>query len=182
LRSVSTKGNLPWKIPLLTHRSDESGRVFLAGCSSAEPASASSTASDYQRFYARSVSGPLASPRVLGDCVRELRLPIHSICCFEAGRFTLTQSSWTMPAWRCSCKWMSGHAAITLAVRRDRGQFRTSCIHSLGDSVPPSRGKSPFSLDSYLSWMSPGAMYGPSPDCKQNPPMAEAVCVNVFGF
>ena len=42
-----------------------------------------------------SVSDSPAGPHVLRDCVRELTLPIHPIVCFEAGWFTLTQSSWT---------------------------------------------------------------------------------------
>jgi hypothetical protein len=52
----NTKGNLASQIPLTTHRWDESDRVFLAGCSPAEPASASSIHSAYQSFYVRSVS------------------------------------------------------------------------------------------------------------------------------
>jgi hypothetical protein len=44
----STKGNRALRIPLTTHRWDESDRVFLAGCSPAEPASASSIHSAYQ--------------------------------------------------------------------------------------------------------------------------------------
>jgi Transposase IS116/IS110/IS902 family len=75
-RPVNTKGNLPSKIPLVTHRCDESGRVFLAGCSSAEPASASSNHSAYQSLYVRSVSDPPAGPCVFGDCARKLRLPL----------------------------------------------------------------------------------------------------------
>jgi len=89
---VNTKGDLLSKIPLVTHRWDESGRVFLAGCSPAEPASASSIHLAYQGFY---VSDPPAGPCVVRDCARGLRLPIHTIVCFKVGRFTLTQSSWT---------------------------------------------------------------------------------------
>ena len=47
---VNAKGNPPKRIPLVTHRWDESDRVFLAGCSPAEPASASSIHSAYQSF------------------------------------------------------------------------------------------------------------------------------------
>src|SRR6202453_5220546 len=153
-RPVSTKGNLPSKTPLVTHRLDESGRVFLAGCSSAEPASAS-THSGYQNLYVRSVSGPPAGPCVFGDCARELRLLLHTTVCFEAGRFTLTQSSWTAPARRCSRKWMSGHAATALVLPSDRGQFRTLTICSPGEPIPTGQGESPFPLDFYLSWTSP---------------------------
>jgi hypothetical protein len=60
--------------------------------------------------WVRSVSGPPAVPHVMRDCARELTLPIHPIVCFEAGWFTLTQSSWTRLRHR-SRKWMSGHAA-----------------------------------------------------------------------
>ena len=155
-RPVNTKGNLPSKSPLVTHRCDESGRVFLAGCSSAEPASASSTHSAYQSLNVRSVSDPPAGPCVFGDCARKLRLPIHPTVCFKVGRFTLTQSSWTAPARRCSRKWMSGHAAIALVLPSDRGQSRTLTIYAPGEPIPPSQGESPFPLDFYLSWMSPG--------------------------
>jgi hypothetical protein len=155
-RPLNTKGNLLSKIPLVTHRWDESGRVFLAGCSAAEPASASSIYSAYQTLYVRSVSDPPAGPCVVRDCARELRLPIHPTVCFEAGRLTLTQSSWTAPARRCSRKWMSGHAAAALVLPSDRRQFRTLTICSLGEPIPPSQGESPFPLDFYLSWMSRG--------------------------
>ena len=47
-RPANTKGNLHGGFPFVTHRLDESGRVFLAGCSPAEPVSACSTLSDYQ--------------------------------------------------------------------------------------------------------------------------------------
>src|SRR6185312_8102839 len=103
----------------------------------------------------RSVSGPPAGPCVLGDYAREQQLLMHSAVCFEAGRFTLTQSSRTPFNQRCSRKWMSGHAAYALVLPQDRGQFVTQDHYSPGDPLPPRRGKSPFSLDSYLSWMSP---------------------------
>ena len=151
----NTKGNLASQIPLTTHRWDESDRVFLAGCSPAVPASASSIHSAYQIFYVRSVSDPPAGPCVFGDCAREFRFPIHPTVCFKAGRFTLTQSSWTASTRRCSRKWMSGHAAIALVLLRDRGQFATLTIRPLGEPIPPSQGESPFPVDSYLSWMSP---------------------------
>jgi hypothetical protein len=46
----SKRGICGTQTPRVTHRSDESGRVFLAGCSPAEPVSASSTPSDYQKI------------------------------------------------------------------------------------------------------------------------------------
>jgi hypothetical protein len=69
--------------------------------------------------------------------------------CFEIGRFTQTQSSWTVLRY-CSRKWMSGQV-YALASAKDR-QLVTSLsalrIH------PSARGPaSP--LDFYLSWMSP---------------------------
>src|SRR5215472_87326 len=42
------------------------------------------------------------------DCTTELLFPMCPYLCFEAGRFTQIQSSWT--ALCCSRKWMSGHA------------------------------------------------------------------------
>src|ERR1700741_4774862 len=50
---------------------------------------------------------------------------------------------------------MSGHAAIALVLLRDRGQFATLTIRRLGEPIPPSQGETPFSLDFYLSLMSP---------------------------
>jgi hypothetical protein len=38
--------------------------------------------------------------------------------------------------------------------RRHSGHFRPSPIRVLGKLIPPGQGKSPFSLDCYLSWMS----------------------------
>jgi hypothetical protein len=150
---LNTKGNPASWIPLRTHRWDESDRVFLAGCSSAEPASACSIQSAYQNLYVRFVSDPPAGPCVFGDCAREFRLPIHPIVCFEVGRFTLTQSSWTVSR-RCSRKWMSGRAATALVLLRDRGQFGNLSIYSPGEPILPGQGESPFPLDFYLPWMS----------------------------
>ena len=129
---VNTKGNPPKRIPRVTHRSDESGRVSLAGCSPAEPASVFSTLSGYQS-HVQSVSDPPAGPRVFRGCARGLRLPIHLTVCFEAGRFTLTQSSWMASARRCSRKWMSGHAAKALVLISDRGQPKTRTSAHLGN-------------------------------------------------
>jgi hypothetical protein len=74
--------------------------------------------------------------------------------CFEVGRFTLTQSSWTVVS-RCSRKRMSGYAATALVQRKSRGQFGKPkrITFAPADSLPLSAGKSPFSLDNYLSWM-----------------------------
>ena len=101
-----------------------------------------------------SVSDPPAGPHACRDCARELTLPIHPIVCFEVGWFTLTQSSWTGLRLR-SRKWMSGHAATALAMRSIDDSSEPKPVNRRGYLIPPSLGKSPFSLDSYLSWMSP---------------------------
>jgi hypothetical protein len=111
------------------------------------------THSGYQSSYVQSVSDPPAGPRVFCGCARGLRLPIHLTVCFEAGRSTLTQSSWTASARRCSRKWMSGHAAKALVLLSDRGQPKTRNLCSLGEPTPPGQRESPFPLDHYLSWM-----------------------------
>jgi hypothetical protein len=98
------------------------------------------------------VSGPPAGPHVCRDCAREFALPIHPIVCFEVGWFTLTQSSRTKL--HRSRKWMSGHAATALVTRRIEDSFKPYPALRLGKAIPPSQGKSPFSLDGYLSWMS----------------------------
>jgi len=105
--------------------------------------------------WVRSVSDPPAGPRSFRDCAREFRLPIQTIVCFEAGRFALTQSSWTTLTQRCSRKWMSGPAAYALVLLEDRGQLVTQKLYPSGEHLPPSQGKSPLPLDCYLSWMSP---------------------------
>ena len=148
----STKGNRALRIPLTTHRWDESDRVFLAGCSPAEPASASSIDSAYQSFHVRSVSDPPAGPCVFVACAREFRLPIHPTVCFKVGRFTLTQSSWTA-SWRCSRKWMSGHAATALVLIKGSKTVPNSAYCPLGEPFSPSQGEPPFPVDFYLSWM-----------------------------
>jgi hypothetical protein len=48
---ATQKGNLASQIPLRIHRWDESDRVFLAGCSPAEPGSASRSHSAWQSCY-----------------------------------------------------------------------------------------------------------------------------------
>jgi hypothetical protein len=65
-----------------------------------------------------SAGGVSTNPRLDGLVIvpSPERVPIHPIVCFEAGWFTLTQSSWTgLPRSR---KWMSGHAATALATRK----------------------------------------------------------------
>jgi hypothetical protein len=73
--------------------------------------------------------------------------------CIEAGRRTLTHTSWTglTPGSR---KWMSGQAAA-LAAMQDRTPFANlSAIHLLREPTLPSARRPPSPLDFYLSWMS----------------------------
>jgi hypothetical protein len=74
--------------------------------------------------------------------------------CIEAGRSTLTHTSW--PGLASSArKWMSGQAAA-LATRKDRTPFANlTAALSLRDSTSPSASRPPSPLDFYLSWMSP---------------------------
>ena len=60
---------------------------------------------------------PPAVPRQLGDWAEESRLPMLLTVCIEAGRKTLTHTSWTglTPGSR---KWMSGQAAALAALQR----------------------------------------------------------------
>ena len=72
--------------------------------------------------------------------------------CIEAGRTTLTHTSWTGLGSR---KWMSGQAAA-LAANKDRRLFADSTpSSSLRGPAPPSARRPPSPLDFYLSWMSP---------------------------
>jgi hypothetical protein len=79
----------------------------------------------------------------------------HTIC-FEAGRFTSIQSSWT--ASRCSRKWMSGPA--TAWAQSTTGQQKQIAmrlhVQLVGRfrNLPSSAGRSVFFLDKPLSWMS----------------------------
>ena len=74
--------------------------------------------------------------------------------CIEAGRRTLTHTSWTglTPGSR---KWMSGQAAA-LAATQDRWPFANLTVaHPLRATTPLSDWRPPSPLDFYLSWMSP---------------------------
>jgi hypothetical protein len=73
--------------------------------------------------------------------------------CIEAGRSTLTHTSWTGPT-HGSRKWMSGQAAA-LAATQDRWPFVNLTIASpLREPSLPSARRPPSPLDFYLSWMS----------------------------
>jgi hypothetical protein len=75
--------------------------------------------------------------------------------CIEAGRRTLTHTSWTVPA-HGSRKWMSGQAAALAAIK-DRRPFANLTVASpLRESPLQSARRPPSPLDFYLSWMSPG--------------------------
>jgi hypothetical protein len=73
--------------------------------------------------------------------------------CFEAARFTLTQSSWTA-ARRCSRKWMSGQAEALVARRIDDSSLIQPTTVPLRESTSPRERRTPSLLDFYLSWMS----------------------------
>ena len=79
----------------------------------------------------------------------------HGVC-FEAGRFTQTQSSWTAPC--CSRKWMSGPANAWAEFVTDRkkqiGAQLVEAASAIQDALL-SAGEVLFSLDKSLSWMSP---------------------------
>src|SRR6267142_4136205 len=111
----------------------------------------------------RMVSDLPAGPCVFGHCAKELEIRgwiirgtndfksrMHLTVCFKAGRFTLTQTSWTSPELR-SRKWMSGYAAA-LAAKSDRRPFenRICAILALRESFRLSAGEPPFPLDNYL--------------------------------
>jgi hypothetical protein len=85
---------------------------------------------------------------------------MRRVACFEAGRKTLTQSSAT--ANRCSRKWMSGHVtALAEQVNQQQIAAKTDFTIAQRDPCSPGTGKPPFSLDKYLSWMSPNLVSGP---------------------
>ncbi len=98
---------------------------------------------------------PPAVPRHLGDWAEESPLPMLLTVCIEAGRSTLTHTSWTglTPVSR---KWMSGQAAA-LATLQDRRPFANlTASHPLREPNPLSDRRPPSPLDFYLSRMSPG--------------------------
>src|ERR1022692_2857006 len=96
------------------------------------------------------------------DCTTEARLPMCQLVCFEAGRFPQIQSSWT--ALCCSRKWMSGPADALAPFQRDRKRsivaLTVGFIIQALQNLPGSAGRSVFSLDKYLSWMSQGLPAG----------------------
>ena len=95
-----------------------------------------------------------AVPRQLGDWAEESRLPMLLTVCIEAGRQTLTHTSWTGLRFG-SRKWMSGQAAA-LAARNDRWLLANlTASPSLREPTLPSDRRPPSPLDFYLSWMSP---------------------------
>jgi hypothetical protein len=75
--------------------------------------------------------------------------------CIEAGRKTLTHTSWTGLTLG-SRKWMSGQAAA-LAAHNDRWRMANlNLISTLRELSSPSDWRPPSPVDFYLSWMSPG--------------------------
>jgi hypothetical protein len=97
---------------------------------------------------------PPAVPCQPGDCAEEFLLPMLPIFCIEAGRFTLTHSSWTVPTY-CSRKWMSGQAAALAAHRDPSRSANPSPASPLREPISPSLERPPSLIDFYLSWMSP---------------------------
>ena len=87
--------------------------------------------------------------------------------CIEAGRKTLTHTSWTGLA-PVSRKWMSGQAAA-LAARNDRWPLANLTASSpLRESSLLSARRPPSPLDFYLSWMSPGLSSLPARNLPQH--------------
>jgi hypothetical protein len=83
-----------------------------------------------------------------------LLLPMLLTVCIEAGRSTLTHTSWTGPT-PVSREWMSGQAAA-LAATQDRTPFANlTALLPLRERTLPSVRRPPSPLDFYLSWMSP---------------------------
>ena len=90
--------------------------------------------------------------------------------CIEAGRSTLTHTSWTGLA-PVSRKWMSGQAAA-LAATQDRTPFvNLSASCPLRDLTLPGVRRPPSRLDFYLSWMCPNfpAFFKGSPVLQGDP-------------
>ena len=97
-----------------------------------------------------------AVPRQLGDWAEESRLPMLLTVCIEAGRTTLTHTSWTGLA-HGSRKWMSGQAAALAALHDRWPSDNLTAFSSLRDLMPLRARRPPSPLDFYLSWMSPGS-------------------------
>ena len=129
---------------------DKSGQPFQPRM----PSEGANTKSRLRRKNFEPTGDPPAVPRHLGDWAEESRLPMLLTVCIEAGRKTLTHTSWTglTPGSR---KWMSGQAAA-LAARNDRWLFANLiALSSLRDPALLSARRPPSPLDFYLSWMSP---------------------------
>jgi hypothetical protein len=98
------------------------------------------------------VSDPPAVPRLGRTARRRSSLPMCHFVCFEAGRFTQTQSSWT--ALCCSRKWMSGPADALTPTSTDRKRsivaLTVGFIIQALQILLGSAGRSVFSLDKYF--------------------------------
>ena len=81
----------------------------------------------------------------------ELLLPMPVTVCIEAGRSTLTHTSWTQPGSR---KWMSGQAAAVAATQNRRRFANKTRVSMLREPILRSARRPPSPLDFYLSWMS----------------------------
>jgi hypothetical protein len=130
-------------------RSQETHQLLLSAVSAPRPGCSRGKLKSRGR-ECEFAGDPPAGSRFFGDCAKEFRLPMLPSVCFETGRFTQTQSSWTVLDDR-SRKWMSGPVGKR-ASRIDRRLQSFSLYQTSREFL--SEGKSPFSLDSYLSWMS----------------------------
>jgi hypothetical protein len=87
-------------------------------------------------------------------------------------------------------KWMSGHAAVALAVLKGRGQFGTSGNRTLGKSVPPSQADLRFLLTgTYREWPAflpcmAGLLHAPGlvPPATTAPASSHCVSVKSLGY
>jgi hypothetical protein len=137
-----------------TRRLSAGRRQKRPGLPSARAVGSANTKSCLTRKNFELSGDPPAVPRHLGDWAEEFLLPMLLTVCIEAGRSTLTHTSWTGPA-PGSRKWMSGQAAA-LAARNDRWPFANLTAASpLREPSLPSARRPPSPLDFYLSWMSP---------------------------
>src|SRR6266446_5791721 len=136
-----------------TRRLSAGRRQKLSALPSAHALGSADTKSCLRSRTFEPSSDPPAVPRHLGDWAEELRLPMLLTVCIEAGRRTLTHTSWTVLT-HGSRKWMSGQAAA-LAATQDRAPFANlSASYPLRDLTLPSVRRPPSPLDFYLSWMS----------------------------
>ena len=92
------------------------------------------------------------------DCTTEVLLLMCLLVCFQAGRLAQMDHSWT--AFRCSRKWMSGHAVSRALAPCKTDPLPTSVAPPTPSALasqeilPESPRTRVFSLDRSLSWKS----------------------------